>query len=176
MDFSSFNSFIIQFQDIQNKINKFKISEDFNFSDYSEIVNYLENLINSFTSLSYDILGEDKLRQYKIIQNTKNNFLKYLIVNLYKTAINQTKEKNYISSLETITKLENLLSSKINVDLDTNKINANIQIMKKHCEFHLDCNKIDHLLAKKDYKQAITLYQNLLYKSDNENEYKICSK
>ena len=161
-------------KDDQNNISLLKRKNNFSGIFYLIILRDLDDLFKEEKCNIYRNFDKETKLKKEIISNERNNFRKFLIYKFLDIIKKQKDAQKYESSIEYIKKLENILNSTETLDIISKiQINNEIQTIKNFCKLKINCNKGLILLKNKKYEESISLFQEFLLNSKNDNyEYK----
>ena len=152
----------MNFDLIKNRINTFKSRQNFEESEYIKILEDLDNLYNKKNNAFIQLTSND------YILKEKENFRKYLILNLLNNANKEAKAKNFGSALNNIKKLEALKPSE--------KETKEKDKIKEFCYINLNWIKGENLIKAGEYDKAINYFKQLKQTSTNVNQNDIYNK
>ncbi len=162
---------------IENDIALFKRSNNFSNGSYLNILNGLNKLFNEERcNINFSFSDKETKLKKDLISTERKNFKKYLIDKFLEIIEKQKEMKEYEFSLESIKKLEEILKNEF---FDRNlltEINNKIHLIKSLCELEINIKKVLNLLNNENYEDSISLLQNFILISKNNNEFDIYKK
>ncbi len=142
--------FIMNLESIQTRINSIKRIRKFDEKDYLSILDDFDKIYNNKKNSYFNF--ED----LNYILDKKENFRLYLIENLFRIANEKAKNEDYDNSLEVIKKLKKIMKSSENEYLN------NIEKINSFCLFKKKLLEGIKMIEKKEFKNAIKYYKNLI--------------